>query len=156
MECTNRILARRFRILKIVALICARNEEKYLGGTLDFLKNYQTLPVSEIIVVNDGSEDRTFEIAKEFCSLVINRKPHEESFIGTPKMAIVWNIGLDYISSLDSDYIILLGADKISYDPSPTATSRAFSTPAPAFTKFVPSNLSHHQISLSLEHFKIA
>src|SRR5512133_630689 len=42
------------------AIVCAYNEEKYLAGVLDGLLNTPT--IQEIIVVDDGSQDRTAEI----------------------------------------------------------------------------------------------
>ena len=51
----------------ISVVIAARNEEKNIGNILNHLIN-QTYPreLYEIIIVNDGSEDRTGEIINEF------------------------------------------------------------------------------------------
>jgi len=46
------------------AIVCAYNEEKYLSGVLDAL--LITPAVHEIIVVDDGSQDRTAEIIREY------------------------------------------------------------------------------------------
>ena len=46
------------------AIVCAYNEEKYLSGVLDKLLN--TPSVHEIIVVDDGSQDRTAEILHQY------------------------------------------------------------------------------------------
>jgi glycosyltransferase involved in cell wall biosynthesis len=46
------------------AIVCAYNEEKYLSGVLDELLN--TPSVHEIVVVDDGSQDRTAEILPQY------------------------------------------------------------------------------------------
>jgi glycosyltransferase involved in cell wall biosynthesis len=46
-------------------LVPAYNAEPYLGRTLECLLQ-QTWPNTEIIVVNDGSKDRTLEVARSF------------------------------------------------------------------------------------------
>lgn len=46
------------------AIVCAYNEEKYLSGVLDALLT--TPAVHEIIVVDDGSQDRTAEILRQY------------------------------------------------------------------------------------------
>ena len=46
-------------------LIPAYNAEEYIGETLESAVA-QTYPHREIIVVNDGSRDRTLEIARSF------------------------------------------------------------------------------------------
>lgn len=46
------------------AIVCAYNEEKYLAGVLEGLLN--TPAIEEIIVVDDGSKDRTAEIMREY------------------------------------------------------------------------------------------
>ncbi len=52
------------------AIIPAYNEEKYIGDVLSVLLPVEYL--SEIIVVNDGSTDRTSEIARSFGVTVID------------------------------------------------------------------------------------
>jgi len=51
-------------------IIRARNEEKYLGCVLKKLKQ-QTFQDFEIVVVNNESQDRTEEIAREFGAKII-------------------------------------------------------------------------------------
>src|SRR3989344_353206 len=56
---------------KISIIIPAYNEEKFIQKTLESIKNTAThLP--EIIVVVNGSEDKTFEISKRYTSKVLN------------------------------------------------------------------------------------
>ena len=55
----------KYNDLKISVIIPARNEEKNLPNILGDLEN-QTYNIHEIICVDDGSEDRTPEIIKEY------------------------------------------------------------------------------------------
>ena len=50
---------------KISVIVPAYNVEKYIRRCLDSLVN-QTYPNLEVIVVNDGSTDRTGDIIEEF------------------------------------------------------------------------------------------
>ena len=54
--------------MNVEAVIPARNEERYIERTLQALVR-QTLRPSRIIVVNDGSTDRTAEIAAKYADL---------------------------------------------------------------------------------------
>lgn len=54
--------------MKSYALICAYNEEKTANEVIKNTLKY----VDKVIFVNDGSKDRTFELAKK--SLVMTRK----------------------------------------------------------------------------------
>lgn len=49
------------------AIVCAYNEEKYLSGVLDGL--LKTASIQEIIVVEDGSQDRTAEILRQYAQM---------------------------------------------------------------------------------------
>jgi len=57
--------------IKIGAFIPARNEEKYLPKTLESLVT-QDLNPEKIIVINDGSTDKTKDVALEYGCEVIN------------------------------------------------------------------------------------
>lgn len=52
-------------MMSVSAVVSAHNEEKYLAGCLDSIID-QTVPVDELIVVNDRSTDRTEEIARSY------------------------------------------------------------------------------------------
>jgi polyisoprenyl-phosphate glycosyltransferase len=50
--------------LKVAAVVPAFNEEARIGAVLEALVG--SAPVQEIVVVNDGSRDRTLEVARSF------------------------------------------------------------------------------------------
>lgn len=74
------------RVAKVGVVIPARNEEETLIATLKML-NAQTLRPRVIIVVDDGSTDKTAEIARKMNCTVVSRSPHERSYIGKPELA---------------------------------------------------------------------
>jgi glycosyltransferase involved in cell wall biosynthesis len=57
-------------LVKISVIIPTLNEEKYIGRTLESLKN-QIIEGDEIIVVDSFSKDKTVEISKKFSSKVV-------------------------------------------------------------------------------------
>ena len=97
---------------KIIGIIPARNESEFLGQTLDGLKN-QTLPLTRIILVNDGSTDGTADIAKKFDIEILNLKNRGFRATGEPVLAEVINKGLKTIRENECQYIMILGADHV-------------------------------------------
>lgn len=97
-----------------ICFIPCRNEEGNLSNVLDHVFN-QTLPYSEVIIINDASTDRTKEIAHDYsCSLVDLTAKHE-SYLGRPELATIFNHAFEIIErwELKSDYIMQLGADTL-------------------------------------------
>jgi len=94
------------------ALIAARNEEKYLGKCLEALKK-QSYPVNLIVVVDDGSSDRTAEIAKKYGAKVIRLKDRGKRVTGFPILAQVFNVGLKYLKKKKNDYILIVSAKQV-------------------------------------------
>jgi glycosyltransferase involved in cell wall biosynthesis len=94
----------------IFTVLCARNEEAYLPRVLESLKA-QTMPPTEIIVVDDGSTDSTAEIAKKHGCTIVHLPPHERSHAGTPEMARKFNAGFNKINARYGDYIMIVGSD---------------------------------------------
>lgn len=92
-------------------LIPAYNAEEWIAYTLDSAIA-QTWPRKEIIVVDDGSTDRTAEVARRFASkeVVVVSKANEGS-AATRNHALKLSQG-EYIQWLDSDDI--LAPDKIA------------------------------------------
>ena len=91
-------------------LIPAYNAEKWIGYTLQSAVN-QTWPVKEIIVVDDGSRDRTAEVARGFASKNVKIVSTENRGLsGAVNNAYKLCQG-EYIQELDADD--LLSPDKI-------------------------------------------
>lgn len=57
---------------ELTVVIPVYNVEKYLSKCIESILN-QTLPVDEIILVDDGSKDRSGEIADEYAAIPILR-----------------------------------------------------------------------------------
>jgi len=93
-------------------VIPARNEEEHIARTVASLRD-QTLSPEVIVVVNDGSEDGTGEVAKRLGCVVLDLPSHKESYAGRPELAKVFNAGLAYLKGMDGgfDYILIVGAD---------------------------------------------
>jgi glycosyltransferase involved in cell wall biosynthesis len=100
----------KYKGLRVYAIVPARNEEYRIEQTLESLLK-QTLKVEKIIIVNDGSTDRTAEIAKKYGE-VVNLPPHKESYTGRPELARVLNEGLKRVPD-DCDYVLIVGADHV-------------------------------------------
>jgi 4,4'-diaponeurosporenoate glycosyltransferase len=66
---------------RVSVIIPARNEEDVLGNLLGSISR-QSTPAHEIIVVNDGSRDRTGEIAREAGAMVIDLDAPPEGWVG--------------------------------------------------------------------------
>lgn len=100
--------------MRYAALICARNEEKYIGSCLAALY-FQSISPSMVVVVDDGSIDETALNANYFKGLLpleLIRKPDKgSSNLGTLRMADTYNMGLDFLAGLEWDYLLILGAD---------------------------------------------
>jgi glycosyltransferase involved in cell wall biosynthesis len=99
---------------RIATIIPARNEEKFIGETLTALSN-QDIDDNYIIVVNDGSEDKTKEVVNSFPNIeLINIENRGFDAHGTPILARVINQGLEkLVTEISYDYIMILGSDHI-------------------------------------------
>jgi len=56
--------------------------------------------------VNDGSLDKTGEIASDYADVVIDLPRHEENWVGRPELARVVNAGLEVLKKEDVDFIM--------------------------------------------------
>ncbi len=85
--------------MRISVVIPARNEEQFIVGCLEALGR-QTLPPDEIIVVDNGSTDRTGELAVEMGVKLVS--------CPTPGVAVARQAGLeaatgDWVATTDAD-----------------------------------------------------
>jgi len=100
--------------MEYVVLICARNEEKYIGSCLAAVY-FQTLPPKLVIVVDDGSNDETGKRASEFEKhlplRVVSKPDRGFSAIGSPLMADTYNAGLERFDEVEYNFLLILGAD---------------------------------------------
>jgi len=97
-------------LVKVGVVIPARNEEAFIEKTLEHLAN-QTQKPDRIVVVDDGSTDKTAEIAKRHKASVISL-PNSGYKAGRPELAQVINRGFRALSKTTKfDYVIVLGAD---------------------------------------------
>jgi glycosyltransferase involved in cell wall biosynthesis len=91
-------------------LIPAYNSEKWISYTLRSAIA-QTWPRKEIIVVNDGSTDRTADLVREFASQGVSMISTENRGMCAAQNLAYESSGGDYIQWLDSDDV--LAVDKI-------------------------------------------
>lgn len=93
--------------VKLSVIIPARNEEQSLPNLLSSLQN-QNMKIYEIIVVNDGSTDRTKDIAQHYGVTVIDNTPPPPGWTG--KTWAVWNGYLhstgDVLAFIDADIVL--------------------------------------------------
>jgi glycosyltransferase involved in cell wall biosynthesis len=92
-------------------LIPAYNSEKWIKETIESALN-QTWPRKEIIIVDDGSRDRTFEIARKYESNSVKVLSQENKGGPSARNAALSIAQGDFIQWLDHDD--LLAPDKIS------------------------------------------
>jgi glycosyltransferase involved in cell wall biosynthesis len=104
--------------MKYVLITPSRNEEKFIQKTLDSMVAQTVLPVRWVIV-DDGSTDRTGDIAEEYARrfpwIEVVRRPQqlERSFAGKVH---AFNAGFDRVRGLEYDIIGNLDSD-LSFDP---------------------------------------
>ena len=105
----------------VSAFIIARNEESRIGETLMAL-HLQKYPIREIVVINDGSIDRTREICENYQGAthmvkVVNLPYHSDSYVGRWELGRSINHGLREIRRAGvPDWILQMGADHILPD----------------------------------------
>jgi len=100
--------------VKYAVLVVARNEEKVIINTLKSINDQSLKPIN-IIVVNDGSTDGTQDkIKHRFPEIIVLDYPYDhDSYLNDPKLARIFNYGLNELAVLDIDYLLLMGADQV-------------------------------------------
>lgn len=97
---------------RIGVVVIARNEAKIIEKTLDGLSN-QTIPLTQIILVNDNSSDDTTKIAKKFNLQILNFPEIHDNWVTRPELAKVFNYGLNQLDIDSLDFVSIVGADHI-------------------------------------------
>jgi biofilm PGA synthesis N-glycosyltransferase PgaC len=110
--------AERDRLLTYVIVTPARNEEQFIGLTLESMIR-QTLPPMRWVIVSDGSTDRTDDIVKHYmqrCAWIdLVRLPDRRERHFAAKVQ-GFNAGFQRLSTLRFDVVGSLDAD-ISFEP---------------------------------------
>ena len=91
--------------MRVIAIIPAYNEEETIGDVIKETKKY----VDDVIVINDGSTDRTEEIAKKAGAKVV-------SHVLNRGVGAAVRTGIDTALSLGADIIVNIDADG-QFDP---------------------------------------
>src|SRR5690242_8593951 len=86
-------------------LIPAYNAEKWIGDTLQSALA-QTWPNKEIIVVDDGSSDRTLEIARQFATKNVSVLTQQNQGAAATRNKGFQVCQGDYIQWLDADDLL--------------------------------------------------
>lgn len=91
--------------MKLVVTIPAQNEEKTIAQVVTGVpRNIPGIDEVEVIVLNDGSEDRTAEIAQRAGALVLN-------IIGRPGLGYIFRTGVERAMRRGADIIVNIDAD---------------------------------------------
>ena len=98
--------------MKLIIQVPCLNEEKTLPITIDhFPKDIEGIDKIEVLIVNDGSTDRTVSVARE-CGV-----DHIVNFSQQRGLAEAFMAGLDACLSLGADIIVNTDADNQYYGP---------------------------------------
>jgi len=89
--------------LRVGILICAYNEEKYIGQSIDIIRKAAGSD-ARILVVDDGSDDRTSEVARQKGVTVLSFKKNRGK-------ANAFFAGLRWFSRQNSTGVVSLDAD---------------------------------------------
>jgi len=103
---------------EVSGFIIARNEEQNIGETLKGLL-LQEHPLREIVVINDGSTDRTGIISQFYKDtykrvIVVNLPNHADSYVGRWELGRSINHGLREIRRAGvPDWVLQMGGDHV-------------------------------------------
>jgi glycosyltransferase involved in cell wall biosynthesis len=95
--------------MKLTFILTTKNSADIISKTLNSVKNL----VDEIIIIDNGSEDETFKIAKQFTDNVYTNKFHGHNYLARLRNEALSHSKGDWILSLDSDEVLSVEAQKI-------------------------------------------
>lgn len=99
---------------RYIVIMPSRNEEKFIAHTIDCLIE-QNIPPVELVVVDDGSTDRTGEIADEYAAkydwIHVVHRPDRGSRVVGGGVIEAFNEGMAAVTSQNYDYLCKLDAD---------------------------------------------
>lgn len=105
-------------VSRYVILTAARNEEAYIGKTLQAVAE-QTVPPARWIIVSDGSTDRTDELVRGYaakCSFIELVTVPREGGRNFGSKANALRAGYERVRDLSHEFVAILDAD-ISFEP---------------------------------------
>lgn len=92
--------------MRVSAVITAYNSETFVKDAVESVLR-QTLPVNEVVVVDDGSSDRTGEIVKQFAERGVRYLYQDNQGPGAARNCGVNETSGELIAFLDADDIWL-------------------------------------------------
>jgi cellulose synthase/poly-beta-1,6-N-acetylglucosamine synthase-like glycosyltransferase len=98
----------------VVLIMAVKNEEKFIEKILTGLFNQDLLP-SKIIVINDGSTDRTQEILESFNVEIVNSNRKTQNYLDSGiETAKVINVGFSKLKNLsECEFVVKLDGDHL-------------------------------------------
>jgi glycosyltransferase involved in cell wall biosynthesis len=99
----------------ISVILPVYNAEKFIGRALDSLLA-QTYTDFEVIVVDDGSIDRSFDICQERCKMAMGLLKIEHQGVGAARNIGIQNAGGDLFFFMDADDYLLPNALEALYN----------------------------------------
>lgn len=101
----HRSAAKRCNFMKLVVTVPALNEEKTIGSVVAGVpRNIPGISEVEVIVVNDGSTDRTAEVAERAGAIVINVS-------GRPGLGRIFRTGMERAMRRNADFVVNIDGD---------------------------------------------
>jgi glycosyltransferase involved in cell wall biosynthesis len=98
------------------AVVACKNEEERVATVIDVLLS-QTIKPKIIAIVDDGSKDKTYEIAGGYDDVVVTRLPDRGyNALGMPELAETFNAGFEVVESYDVDFVLVAGVDNAYYN----------------------------------------